>query len=930
MSMLSDALAASPNGKKIFLAETTVGNQYTNFQPWLPNFLPGLTLWLRPEELQADYSNGDSIGTWRDASGNGNDFTQPGSSLLKPVYSSNQANGFGVAGFNGSQYLERAITLSGLFSSSAVTMLAVVNQGANNQNGDIFGNRFGSGDSVDVFMGIPDPASFLWLYGSNSTNQLTVSFSKFGGQPEIFCFDLDDSNGLASVKHNGSTFGSKIFSGTLDVTKSGTAYLGSFALDSGRFFNGQLLEFIIFNRKLNFWEEQAVYFYLANKYQLYSSVNINGGLYFVPENNSLYDLQLNGRSLVPVSGLNAVASGALTYYPVSSGVYLNTDNAYPPSGATVQAFYKYLFATEPKILNGNYYQPRIAENGLPQLNMRVEKKFGTVAQIGGGNLTLANNDGYFDALKDYQWDAGTTTILLGYDHDDFILPYSGYQPLATLLNYGINFNNDQDFILNLYELKTRIKKKVALNNYLTDYPRIAEANYGSVKQIAYGKILGAAPVIIDTAVSGLALNSSPACKVADHPIISFDGLRIQSNNNWNTGVFGYKDTSTGEFSPLGTVDPITQAVTYWNGKDAVSVDFTGKPISSGLFTDANLFYVSGLVPSGSVPNWVMDNAADQVYDLLANVLGEKGMDANSFIESHKRLDAGYNVFNGQRSTQARYSLYIDDSKKDTDAFNIIADMNGLVYSTLFIDSFGNYHYKVFQPLQASGLPTFGDESIDNFVEITGDSNYSIVSKTAVTYAQRLSENWGEFIQQETPSNQWTHGNPSPVIDTVNLSTSFNSDANYWQQKDLNINGKQFRTYQMDIYNPSAFSLQVGDQVHIQHKFNTRTNTYFRDVVLNLISSTLDISGPKITVVGTDMHGLRDTTGFWAGDNDKLPAQFAGLQGYVSGDVSPWNPAWHDSIKTYCRQNYGYWKNDLGFVEVSGIADPGSYLAGRWF
>ena len=81
-----------------------------------PNTIANLELWLRPEELEADYSDKDPISQWRDASGNDRHFgnwTQDGAPAARPVFRSGLLEGKGGAVFEG----------DGLFNDSSALKL---------------------------------------------------------------------------------------------------------------------------------------------------------------------------------------------------------------------------------------------------------------------------------------------------------------------------------------------------------------------------------------------------------------------------------------------------------------------------------------------------------------------------------------------------------------------------------------------------------------------------------------------------------------------------------------------------------------------------------------------------------------------------------------------------------------------------------------
>lgn len=96
----------------------------TFFGGFSPKNLPGLKIWLDAADIDGDYStannpsNGTSVATWTDKSGNGNNAAQA-TALLQPIVTTNSINGLPVVEFNGStQYLDFGDKLNTTFGGT--------------------------------------------------------------------------------------------------------------------------------------------------------------------------------------------------------------------------------------------------------------------------------------------------------------------------------------------------------------------------------------------------------------------------------------------------------------------------------------------------------------------------------------------------------------------------------------------------------------------------------------------------------------------------------------------------------------------------------------------------------------------------------------------------------------------------------------------
>ena len=83
-----------------------------------------------------------------------------------------------------------------------------------------------------------------------------------------------------------------------------------------------------------------------------------------------------------------------------------------PRRVPVHAVVRLRLANLPKTLGGYQYRPAVSR--LPDLSVRVEPRFGGLAQVGGGALELFD-DGTLADLRALDWDGAEVRLYLGAD-----------------------------------------------------------------------------------------------------------------------------------------------------------------------------------------------------------------------------------------------------------------------------------------------------------------------------------------------------------------------------------------------------------------------------------------------------------------------------------------------------------------------------------
>ncbi len=643
-------------------------------------------------------------------------------------------------------------------------------------------------------------------------------------------------------------------------------------------------------------------------------------------------------------------------------LYVHMPVSVAPFGFTLMATCKFWLSNFPKTLNSIAWDPRLGS--APAISQRIEAVFGDVSQIGGGEMSLINADGYFSQLTDLIWDAGAVTLKLGVDlPPDRIMAWADYETLAT---WSIeSWQDDGDaFQLRLLEPKARVKAKLPLDTFDRDtYPNIDDDNVGKPIPIAYGANFGVAPVVINP--------GTKTFKVAGHEIRGFDAVRLKKSRaelitrttstlDWlelsgTTKRFYIADETVKSVTFKGTVltevndvDDVTSTASRWayvenyvyvNPPSAsdwsagdvvieseqtspamVSTNFASVDAANGEFTLGDDWAVGTEVAvdfRGKVSAGVyLENAIDIIADLLA-IAGETNINAATFAEARARLKIGTDEENSDVHI-LRPSLYLTEPQ---DFVDIVGDICHLARAYMFSDATGQYSVGVFEPSQGESLAKIDDT--ENFSLERTFRTEDLITKIVVKYQNRPVDGFAQTEVVESTELLYIHGQPAAVSlfdddEALVLPTAYERDAEYWAQTMICLLGKPLAKHQLVV--PWKFlQLLPGDQVRID-------STAFQiSGVFEVLEKRIDLSSKHVTLIVGNLRAFEDAPGFWVADADVLPSRFASLTGYGAGSLV-WNVLWDDTIKQWARQNVGYWTDENGFA---ASADPDSFMTSVW-
>lgn len=546
------------------------------------------------------------------------------------------------------------------------------------------------------------------------------------------------------------------------------------------------------------------------------------------------------------SSANVVANPGTWFYDSATGIlYVNPPDPTARSffDDTYQAKLVFYFSNVAKTFRSAYWRPLLTS--APDLRMSIDPRFTGVGQIGSGNVTLENADGFFDLLDDnIQWDSGEVTMELGLDLPGGAMDEADYQTFGTW-RIERTERDASRFTLVVREPKTNLENLIPRREFTrAEFPQIAEDLVGKPIPWGWGRLFGVKPTLIN--------RNTKKFKLADHPIRSLEAVRIKRDGEgWKQINYETVDLRKAEFT-LGDA---------WEDQE-VSVDFFGRTNADGS---------------------LMENPSDVMADLL-DYVGEVNLDGQSFAASRSYYRIGTDKFG--EVTKLAPCIYLTDRRP---ALEVASQINSIAGSFLFVGFDGLWRYGAFIPCRASSLDPMAGTVIQSFSEldiIDGSmrkqvDNKDLVSKIIARYAERTQEEWAQSATAERKSHGYLH-NLSPLFTkTVNVGLGKTTDALYWAQRYLTTEAEPLTRYYFDV--PwKGFLLLPGDKIKaVYSRFSLNS-------VLELLEVRYDLNSLTAKFVTGNLRGWNDTHGFWVEDGaDPIPTvPMTGLRLWLSASDLP--------------------------------------------
>jgi len=409
---------------------------------------------------------------------------------------------------------------------------------------------------------------------------------------------------------------------------------------------------------------------------------------------AISSLEEDGTALTARATVDLVDANASSYWhdTANSKLYCHTSDSADPDTHTMIGFFWLYFGTQGKDLNSVYYEPYIAEDGIPELNQSLPNLYWGVAPIGGGRLILLNADGFFDQIsKIFIWTGKKIKILLGGDS----LAYGEYQILNTFTIENKEWSREE-FRLELKSTSFDLMRTVPINKFwISDYANLDPSIEGAPIPIYYGVYSAAQGPIVTCIDTAFAANTYQF-KICDHAINSITQVYYDLDDGvgWQAIAHGNEDLDAATFTIV--------LATFVVGTTKVKVAFEGKHSGGTLY----------------------EGAPEIAENILTNILSYAAGDLNAASFTTSKVDS-----------DVRLNVPIEN---ETEALRILEKICLSDLAFLDEDETGDLRYRTWKPYLGGTYVELKDYDFVSSPE-TFENNDQLYSRFMVGYSYYCSE-----------------------------------------------------------------------------------------------------------------------------------------------------------------------------------------------
>jgi hypothetical protein len=238
--------------------------------PFSPTDLSGLSLWLKADAGVT--LSGSNVTGWADQSGNGNN-ASIGNSGQEPTFVSSFLNGKPAIEFNGEGQVMQIADSNSLdfLNTSCFIVLQYIGQGTGNNIVYFKNANAGSPEDPAMYGMVAKTAgdglvSFSMNVNGWADHQTSINLTDT--EPRILTMIYDGTD--QKVYSNGALSDTFNIGGDIS-TSTGLFQIGGYnqSFNAAEYFNGKIVEIIMYNRWVNATERQQVEQYLNSKYEVY-------------------------------------------------------------------------------------------------------------------------------------------------------------------------------------------------------------------------------------------------------------------------------------------------------------------------------------------------------------------------------------------------------------------------------------------------------------------------------------------------------------------------------------------------------------------------------------------------------------------------------------------------------------------------------------
>ncbi len=292
-----------------------------------------------------------------------------------------------------------------------------------------------------------------------------------------------------------------------------------------------------------------------------------------------------------------------------------------------------------------WYEPRIAS--IPSISKKKDPLFFGITRYTGGDVTLINDDGFFDNYKSLSIYRQRAALKIGFDG----LDYANYYTLFSGYIFGYNWDFGK-FTIKLQDPRNLLSKSIPYNQLtISDFPYLSESNIGKLKPIAYGTILNAPLICLNEEQTGPPANFN--FLLMDTEFYSVTSVQnVYVNEVLLSSAYYTLNASAGTIS-------IQQAKCI-DDLGNVTADFTGVNITNSLAIAKDLIYrymdISFIPTNFNIAEWnntqanvlksyVYEDDAIEVKNILEKLCIDS--DVNIFVQDDGKYTA--RLYNGEKT-----------------------------------------------------------------------------------------------------------------------------------------------------------------------------------------------------------------------------------------------------------------------------------------
>ena len=529
------------------------------------------------------------------------------------------------------------------------------------------------------------------------------------------------------------------------------------------------------------------------------------------------------------------------FHDLSAGIlYVHPSGDDSPAGYTLIAYFWLYFATKGVILGrveteweegvewedgiewgagyqGQYYEPYIADRGIPQISQQISDIHWGISNISSGSLVLLNGRGYFDQIsRKFLWTNKTIKILLGGD----LLPYSEYSTIFTGKIIDKTFTSSE-LTLELRSNSFDLLRQLPINHFwTTNYARLDPSAEGRSIPYYYGVYdITQAPVVtcIDTDYTGA---DTYQFKLCDHAINSITQVYIDYGDGMGWQAIGHAN----EDLALATFTVVS--ATFVVGTSRIKVAFEGK--ASG-----------GVAISG---------APEIAEDILLNFCGYAAAILNtaSFTASKAVSECVLNV----------------PIEMETSTLSIIEKICQSDLAIFDEDGDGKLRYRTWGPTATGDLPVLDSTDILGQPEITDDID-RLFRKIKIGYSYQCSLENYLYKEDSDNSSLYKYGKNETLIMDTYLRNSV--DAVTLAGRILWVSKNISPLLRVDL-KISQISKTLGDKVNVTlARAPYATSGGYSERTFEIFEKNLTCFPVQLSLGLRDLMDFGVDVGFWMAD-----------------------------------------------------------------